>query len=296
MATDGTHYSAYDPSVLEEVLNEAAWLLKHLGFAATHTVLIGGLAPSLLVLDSPNPHIGTTDLDLCLTLAIVDGDTAEYERIEVALTKAGYAPTDSTFRWKRSSGLQLEVEFFCPAGPERPAGRMFRPKTSENPTAKHNMGSKLTAIALDFGAIISADARVIEREVELPSEQGRMTFAFTVTGPLGFLLAKTAALVNRVKYKDAYDIIWLLENWPDGPVALAAEITQSPAYAFPETERGLAKLYDVFQSLDSIGAVYFVAFCTDDDGANGRVRLARQAVGAVSELRTALNSAGTADA
>lgn len=100
---------------------------------------------------------------MCLTLAIVDGATAECERIEVALTQVGYAPTDSTFRWKRSSGLQLEVELFCPTRLERPAGRMFRPKASENPTAKHDMGSKLTAIALDFGAAISADARVIER-------------------------------------------------------------------------------------------------------------------------------------
>lgn len=41
---------------------------------------------------------------------------------------------------------------------------MFRPKAPENPTAKHNMGSQLTAIALEFGAAISADARVIERE------------------------------------------------------------------------------------------------------------------------------------
>lgn len=291
MATDGTHYSAYDPSVLDEVLNEAAWLLKHLGFAATHTVLIGGLAPSLLVLDPPQRHIGTTDLDLCLSLAIVDGDTAEYERIEIALTAAGYSATDSTFRWKRTSGLKLEVEFFCPAGPERPAGRMFRPKASQNPIAKHNMGSHLTAIALDFGAVISADSRVVEREIRLPEAQGRMTFPFTVTGPLGFLLAKTAALVGRVKHKDAYDIIWLLENWPGGPTALAAEITHSPAYSFAETEVGLAKLYDAYRTLDSIGAVYFVAFSADDDDLDTRARLARQAVGAVSELRASLSLA-----
>ena len=296
LATDGSHFSGYDPSVLDEVLNEAAWLLKHLGFAAKHTVLIGGLAPSLLVLDPPQPHLGTTDLDLCLTLAIVDGDTAEYERIEVSLSKAGYAPTDTSFRWKRSTGLQLDVEFFCPSGPERPAGRMFRPNALENPTAKHNWGSKLAAIALDFGAVISADARVIEREVRLPSDQGRMMFPFSVTGPLGFLLAKTAALLGRVKHKDAYDIVWLLENWPGGPAALAHEITQSPAYTFPETENGLDRLFDAFGSPDSIGAVYFVQFSTDGDNADGRVRLARQAVGAVRELRTALNATGTADA
>lgn len=87
MATEESLSDAYDPSLVAMLLGEAAWLLRHLGFMAQHTILIGGLVPRLLVLDPPaEPHLGTGDLDLCLSLAIVTGDTAEYERLETGLT------------------------------------------------------------------------------------------------------------------------------------------------------------------------------------------------------------------
>ena len=95
MTSDGGHHGAYNPALINVVLSEAAHLLRHLGFTASHTVLIGGVAPSLLVLDPATnlAHVGTTDLDLCLSVAIVEGDTAEYERIENAL-REGWLRTD----------------------------------------------------------------------------------------------------------------------------------------------------------------------------------------------------------
>jgi len=54
--------------------------LRYLGLAANHAVLIGGLVPGLLVLD-PGPgrpvHVGTTDIDIRLSVALVEEDTAE---------------------------------------------------------------------------------------------------------------------------------------------------------------------------------------------------------------------------
>lgn len=115
LAGDGLHISEYDPSLADAILGEAAFLLRAIGFAAHHTILIGGLVPGLLVLD-PGPgrpaHVGTADIDLCLSVALVEGDTAEYERIEAALKKADYKLTEDTFCWRRASGLRLKVEFF----------------------------------------------------------------------------------------------------------------------------------------------------------------------------------------
>ena len=72
MAGDGEHISGYDPELSQAILGETAHLLRHLGFAANHAVLIGGLVPGLLVLD-PGPsrpvHVGTTDIDICLSVA-----------------------------------------------------------------------------------------------------------------------------------------------------------------------------------------------------------------------------------
>lgn len=218
--TDGENRADYDPSLIDAVLGEAAHLLRHLGFAAEHTTLIGGVVPSLLVLDPPGrPHVGTTDLDLCLSLAITEGETAAYERIEASLGKAGYNSTSESFRWKQRERLHLTVEFFCPSGAGRPAGKMFRPKQTENPVAKANFGSSLSALALDAGSVLSEDVILVPREVVLPDGGGRTVYTFRVTGVLGFLIAKTGALVGRDKPKDAYDIVWILENWLDGPAA-----------------------------------------------------------------------------
>jgi len=201
LATDESLSDAYDPSLVKTLLGEAAWLLRNLGFTAQHTILIGGLVPSLLVLDPPGaPHLGTGDLDLCLSMAIVTGDTAEYERLETALTLAGYEPTEFSFRWRQRDGLHLAVEFFCAASDDRPAGKMFRPKATINPTAKLNFGPKLTAIALDAGGVIEADMHDIEIDVDLPQAAGRTRFTFRVTGLLGFLAAKTAAWCTHSMY------------------------------------------------------------------------------------------------
>jgi hypothetical protein len=172
LATDGESYREYDPALVGTILGEAAHLLRHLGFAAEHIVLIGGVVPSLLILDpgGGHPHRGTGDLDLCLSVAIVEGDTGEYERIETALKKAGYGPTDESFRWKQTGRQGLQVEFFCPAGEGRPAARMFRPRADESPTAKLNFGPKLSAFAIDAGEVIGLDVVIVEREVTLPEE------------------------------------------------------------------------------------------------------------------------------
>jgi hypothetical protein len=135
------------------LLGEAGHLLRAIGFAADHAILIGGMVPGLLVLDPGlgHPHVGTADLDLCLSVALVEGDTAEYERIETALKDIGYEMTDQSFRWRRNAGLRPAVEFFCPAGEDRPAGQLFRPVAKANPVAKHVMGSRLSALALSAG-------------------------------------------------------------------------------------------------------------------------------------------------
>ncbi len=166
MVGDGQHFSEYDPAVTEEILGEAAYLLRAIGFAAQHAILIGGMVPGLLVLDpqrGAEPHLGTTDLDFCLSIALVEGDTAEYERIETALKGADYEPEGSTYCWRKKTRRRPKVEFFCPADEARRPGDLFRPKASESPTAKHNMGAKLSAMALEAGEAISADV------VEIPS-------------------------------------------------------------------------------------------------------------------------------
>lgn len=294
MAGDGANYSDYDPGLAAMILGEAAHLLRHLGLAARHAILIGGLVPGLLVLD-PGPgrraHVGTTDLDFCLSLALVEGNTAEYERIETSLRAAGYVPTDTTFCWQRQKGLRLKAEFFCPATSTRPAGTLFRPKAAHTPVVKHNMGPKLSAVALDAGSAISNDVQVIEREVELPDGAGRISCEFRVTGLTGFLIAKTGALTERDKPKDAYDIVWLLESWPGGPQAAAKVTRNSPSYRREDAQRALDRLAREFATPDRVGPKSYGRFMTGPETSTDDIaRMERQASGAVRMFTAALVS------
>jgi len=292
LAGEGLSITEYNPDLAAAILGEAAHLLRHLGIATCHTILIGGLVPGLLVLD-PGPgraaHVGTTDLDFCLSLALVEGDTGTYERIETSLRSAGYQPTDKTFCWQRQSGLRLKAEFFCPASSTRPAGSLFRPKAASAPVVKHNMGPKLSAMALDAGAAISDDIRIVEREVDLPDGAGRISYQFRVTGLTGFLVAKIGALTERDKPKDAYDIVWLLESWPGGPRQAAQAVLDSPAYRRGDAQRALARLAHEFADPTRVGPRSYARFmATSETGPEVIARMERQASGAVRSFAAAL--------
>lgn len=289
---DGQHISGYDPAVAQRLVAESADIVRALGFAADHVVLIGGLVPGLLVpvLDPGlEPHVGTADIDLCLSVALVEGATETYERIETVLKRLGFEEGNATFRWQRRSGLALTIEFFCPANESRPAGRAFRPAATANPIGKHNLGGRLSALALDAGEILTTDVEVVRREVALPRNKGTITMDLRVTGPVAFLVAKSQALVGksaRDKPKDAYDIVWLIENWPGGPAAAAAAFLERPSFASREVAPAFAGIRDAFSDTDRVGARSYARFVAASP--SEQAQLERRAVGAVGEFIRAL--------
>jgi hypothetical protein len=151
------------------------------------------------------------------------------------------------------------------------------------------MGPRLSAIALAAGEAISADVVDVEREVILPDDAGRTTWTFRVTGLVGFLVAKTAALVGRDKPKDAYDIVWLLESWQDGPEGAAAAVQGSGLTGSRDVIESIRRLEAEFAGPDLLGPSSYVRFMASDGAlADERLRLARQAAGAVSMFTAAL--------
>jgi len=288
---DGQHVAGYDPDLASILAAEAADLVRALGFMAPHVVLIGGLVPGLLVpiLDPGiEPHVGTADIDLCLSVALVEGDTEAYERIETTLKKLGFREGDVSFRWQRKDGIGLTVEFFCPAGPQRAPGRAFRPTQADNPTGKHNFGSRLSALALKAGDLLTTDVEIINRNFVLPRDKGTLELELRVTGPLAFLTAKNDALHGRDKPKDAYDIVWLIESWPGGPAAAAASFAQRPAYHRPEVAAALQAFSASFATRECIGPRSYARFLATDT--REEAQLERRAVGAISEFIAALPS------
>ena len=285
---DGQHVAGYDPTLAERLAAEAADLVRALGFMAPHVVLIGGLVPGLLVpvLDPGiEPHVGTADIDLCLSVALVEGDTEAYERIETILKRLGFQEGNASFQWRRRTGMALTVEFFCPAGDQRPPGQMFRPTAAANPTGKHNFGGRLSALALNAGALLTTDVETIDRRFVLPQHKGTLDMQLRITGPLAFLVAKVDALRGRDKPKDAYDIVWLIESWPGGPASAAAAFATRSAYRKPEVTVALDALANAFSTPEDIGPRSYARFLATNP--REEPQLARRAVGAMAEFAAA---------
>ena len=73
----------YDDPMSGRSLGVAADVLRSFGsaFGGRHLAIVGGLVPGLLVCEPPagiEPHVGTSDLDLHLSLHLLDGETADY--------------------------------------------------------------------------------------------------------------------------------------------------------------------------------------------------------------------------
>jgi hypothetical protein len=66
-----------EPRHVPNVLVREAASLFHLlgGMSAKHLVIVGGMVPPLLVPHASAPHVGSTDIDLCLSVAITEGAT-----------------------------------------------------------------------------------------------------------------------------------------------------------------------------------------------------------------------------
>jgi hypothetical protein len=288
LATEGGHASEYDPLLTPKLRAEAVRVIRGFSFAGGHVVVVGGLVPSFLV---PNPeagverHIGTQDLDLCLSVALVEGNVGNYDRLEKSLKNAGFQMAREggqpiSWRWRGGSDLPLTVEFFCAAGPGRTPGRLHRPGGV--------VGGKLSALVLSAGRLIDADTREVEIEVDLPAGGGRTRQPVKVVGPAAYLASKADALRRRDKNKDAYDIVWLAESWPGGQEQLAREIRGTSIAGDVDFLEALRVLDQEFSSIDSAGAVKYARFMAED--ATSHDRLARQAVGAVAALLRALRA------
>ena len=91
--TTENHHSAYDAANSRLILAETASLIQAIGLASHHLAVIGGLVPGILVpvIDPDLPdHVGTQDIDLCLSIALTEGKVGNYDRIERCLKEANF--------------------------------------------------------------------------------------------------------------------------------------------------------------------------------------------------------------
>lgn len=205
-------------------------LLSQLGPWADRLVLVGGLSPRYIVPVPPDgidPHMGTTDIDLVLRLAVPEGAGSPDVSLAEQLHSLGFSPKmepelpgGPAFRWVRDvKGFKVKVEFMCPA-----AGRQG---LTVDPDPLPNVGEELGALRLTGAELVGLD--YVERELTGPTMGGdEVRVRLRVTDLVPFLVLKAFALDERNKDKDAYDIVWLLSAYPEGPSDAARAALESP--------------------------------------------------------------------
>lgn len=124
------HSSEHDAAATARCERVLVTLLGDIGPWGDRVVLVGGLAPRYIVGSDPlpaSPHVGTTDVDLAITIA-VDDSSETYATLYRNLKRSGFDVGDHSFQWRRSvDGARVPVEFICETDQVGP-GAVYRPK------------------------------------------------------------------------------------------------------------------------------------------------------------------------
>lgn len=270
MAEVRARASDYNDPMSSRLLGIAADVLRSFGsaFGGRHLAVVGGVVPSLLAPETPpgmTPHVGTADLDLHLSLHLLDGETADYYRAIIdglhALELSPAVEDGRQIKWRwigKYRGVQLRVELLCPMRSR--AGRPEKPAAETPAEANIGPSGEISALAIGYGHLVPADTVSVERRVE--TNRGMLSYEFPVAGLAPWLCLKADAIMRRDKPKDAYDVVWLLDAL--GPDQASELIATSPLltgdHASEVSDQLQRLINDQFKDTDSAGSVMYADF------------------------------------
>jgi len=158
-----------------------------LGELTEHVTVVGGIVPTLLTLsqdDIEEEHVGSTDLDIAITLVADAGLKAE---VISKLEDVGFAPA------RREGGGTSESRWTHPDATERVHIDII-PVTADGVGATGRLSEVRFALSR-------------RRRVRIGD-----ALELWVCAPGPYVLLKTAAFMDRREPKDAYDLCFVLEH------------------------------------------------------------------------------------
>jgi len=257
MAEKPSYASEYRPEQVNLVQQTCLYVATKLGDLLDELVVVGGLVPSLLIPKEAlpqdvDPHIGTMDLDLGLTLALLDAK--RYKNLTERLRRAGFGPDTNeegnpTFqRWKieLSEDLKVTIDFVIP------------------PSRVNDLGGKLRNIEKDFAAVITPGLQLAFRDRQNISIEGKTILGgkasreMWVCGPGAFVVLKALAFGIRAENKDAYDLYYIIRNYGSGVEDVYKCL--APLLHNRDAQKALEILKRDFSDLDNIGPLAVAEF------------------------------------
>jgi hypothetical protein len=267
------HHTNYDDDVTTRCERALITLLGDLGPWRERIYLAGGLAPRYLVGQLPagvHGHVGTTDVDLIIGLALGDETPETYRTLQNNLERSGFQRKEPSFRWARDvDGVTVLVEFLCETD-EVPPGRIFRPKGEST-------GTKLAAFNVRGAGLVRHDFVEHDIEGERLDGGGHSRVTVRVANVLPYTVLKILAFQDRHENKDAYDLVFTLLNYEDGPRSAGRVAASSPIRDEPLVQDAMALLGERFGSPDHDGPTAYALFLATSGDDEERARLRQQA-------------------
>lgn len=237
----------YTPEMTQTARGTLLYIATTLGDLLDQIVLVGGLVPSLIIPDRPQipAHVGTTDVDLGLSLALLDSE--QYTEVSKRLRRAGFEMDKSDRGNPTRQRWVINVE-------GKPPGRvdfLMQPSDSES-----KAGSQQDLEA-DFAATIIPGLHLAFQEYIEVSLGDRTIKGETATrkvqvcGPGAFIILKALAIRRRNEPKDSYDLHHVIRYYGESVEEISDRIV--PLLNDPIAQEALGFLAEDFKELSSIG-------------------------------------------
>lgn len=248
MADKPTTAAGYRAEHVELVRATCLYVATKLGDFMDELVVVGGLVPSLIIdhtalPEGADPHVGTMDLDVGLTIALLD--EGRYRTLTERLRRAGFSSDENEQgrptrqRWKIETSTKVTIDFLIP------------------PSRAGDRGGKLRDIESDFAAVIAPGLRLAFQDRRRCLIGGKTilgeqaTREVWVCGAGAFVVLKALAFASRGENKDAYDLYYVLRNYGAGPKDIVALL--APLLADADASEALRVLRRDFLDHNGVG-------------------------------------------
>ncbi len=169
--------------------------------------IVGGWVPGLLIPEDVADHVGSMDVDLALDHKLLQ--EAGYETIRQRLESHGYRQDQNQpfifYRDVPSGDNTITIEVDLLAGEYEGTGSRHRTQRIQDANARKARGCDLVF--------------PMSEEISISGVRPggyKDTATIKIAGIVPFIVMKGMALVDREKEKDAYDIYFILKNYPSG--------------------------------------------------------------------------------
>jgi hypothetical protein len=271
------HYSEYDEETTARCERALVTVLGNVGLWRERICLAGGLAPRYLVgklPDEARAHVGTTDVDLVISLAVEADPPDTYYTLETNLKRAKFDQKEPSWRWERDvEGVPVVVELLGESEEEEP-GRSFRPKGQRT-------GSDLALLNIPGAHLASRDYIQVEVEQERLDGGGVSRVGIRVTNILPYTMLKIHAFQDRHENKDAYDLVFTLLNYEGGAAGAGKAAANSPIAGDPWILAGLALLEERFAGPELDAPIAYAQFVAEPGDEEEAARRRQEAVASI---------------